>query len=124
MAIANDYDYYQINVTAGYNDVRISLTFTHAMGDIDAILLDSTGYPAACISGSPYGQSNTNNEYIQCVVYETDDTTCYVRVYPDSSTGNMYDFWWDDVLYSVDLSGFSAIGLEHAVRIIWSTSEE
>ncbi len=88
--VQSDEDWYRIDVTpAGFERIRIDLRFTHADGDIDVCLVDSSGTLLTC------SQSYTDNEYIDYIV--SNPGTYYIKVYYGNA-GNTYDLWWDDLL--------------------------
>ncbi len=102
VGIANDDDWYEIEVDSGEEQILVDLQFTHADGDIDLQLYDSSG---TFLTGST---SVSDNESINYTV--SNPGTYYLHVYPFSGSGNTYDLWWDDVAVSVtpgniDLSG-------------------
>ena len=84
-----DDDWYQIIVTAGYENVVINSTFTHADGDINIELVDSGGVVVAA------SMTTNDNEDIGFAV--AGPGTYYIRVY-GADAGNTYDLWWDDEL--------------------------
>ena len=83
-----DDDYYKIYVTSGYERVIVELEFTHADGDIDMALYNSSG---TLLVGS---YSSTDNESIDHIV-SAGGTYYYIRVYYGNQD-NTYNFWWDD----------------------------
>ncbi|MEM9216665.1 MAG: leishmanolysin-related zinc metalloendopeptidase [Cyanobacteria bacterium P01_F01_bin.150] len=83
-----DDDWYEIDVTPGYENVVAQIEFTHAEGDIDLALYDANG---TFITSSI---STTDNESIDTIV--PNPGTYYLRVYYDDA-GNTYDLWWDDL---------------------------
>jgi len=88
--IQRDDDWYQIEVNpAGYEHVVITCLFSHAEGDIDIELCDSSG--AVLDDG---GRTSTDDEVIDYTV--PGPGTYYIRVWYDNE-GNQYDLWWDDL---------------------------
>ncbi|MEW5795224.1 MAG: PPC domain-containing protein, partial [Candidatus Zixiibacteriota bacterium] len=83
-----DNDFFVIDVTSGYERVLVDCRFTHAQGDIDIELQNSSG-TVICSSGS-----TDDNEYIDCCV--PGPGTYYIRVHYDNEC-NAYQLWWDDV---------------------------
>jgi len=93
MAIQRDSDWYKINIDPStYKRVKIDCQFTHADGDIDIELYDSSGNLLISASGE------TDNEYIDFTV--SGSGTHYIKVYYGNQ-GNTYDLWWDDLLPGV-----------------------
>ncbi|MGF1493621.1 MAG: S8 family serine peptidase [Microcoleaceae cyanobacterium] len=90
--IANDDDWYEIQVNAGEERILVDLQFSDAAGDIDIQLTNSNG---GVLVGS---YSVTDNESIDYTV--SSPGTYYLRVYPYSGSDNTYDLWWDDVSVS------------------------
>ena len=88
LGVANNEDWYKVETGFGYENLIVNLEFTHADGDIDLILYDSTGTE---ISRS---DSATDNESIRI---PAPAGIYYLEVYPYSDPGNTYDLWWDDV---------------------------
>ncbi len=87
--VQGDEDWYEIYVSPGYERVQIDLRFSHAEGDIDVCLYNSSGTSLACST------STTDNEYINYVV-PSGGMYYYIRVYRNNA-GNAYDLWWDDL---------------------------
>lgn len=84
-----DEDWYEILVDpAGYEYVSVECQFTHANGNIDISLYDSSG---SYLTGS---STNTDHESIGYTV--SGPGTYYIRVY-GANAGNAYDLWWDDL---------------------------
>ena len=87
-AVQLDEDWYQIDVTPGYERVVVNLGFTNADGDIDLELYDSFG-------NFVYGSySTTDNEQIDYTV--SAGGTYYLRVFY-ADAGNTYTLSWDDL---------------------------
>jgi len=82
-----DYDWYEIYVTPGYENVLVDLQFTHASGNMDLGLINSS------LSLVAASTSSTDNEYIDIVVSSAG--TYYIYIEGDDA-GNTYDLWWDD----------------------------
>ena len=83
-----DDDWYEIEVTPGYQRVQIDCQFTDSAGDIDIQLYDSSGTKLASSS------SFTDDEWIEFDV--SSGGTYYIRVYYDNER-NTYNLWWDDI---------------------------
>lgn len=83
-----DDDWYEIEVTPGYQRVQIDCQFTDSAGDIDIQLYDSSGTKLA------YSSSVTDDEWIEYDV--SSGGTYYIRVYYDNER-NTYNLWWDDI---------------------------
>ena len=86
--IQSDDDWYRIEVESGFEHVTVTCLFTHAEGDIDIALCDSSGTE---LSDS---YSITDNEVIDHVVPNAG--AYYIQVYYGDA-GNSYDLWWDDL---------------------------
>ncbi|MEF8873513.1 MAG: fibronectin type III domain-containing protein, partial [Candidatus Thermoplasmatota archaeon] len=82
-----DQDWYEIDVTQDYQYVHAKATFTHADGDIELRLYNSSGLPVAL------SDTWTDDEYIHYKVKSSG--THYLRV-SGQHKGNLYDLWWDD----------------------------
>ncbi len=82
-----DDDYYEIDVTSGFEDLLVELSFTHAFGDLNLEVYDAVG---TFVTGS---YSVTNDEYID--VSLPSSGTYYLRIF-NADNGNTYDLWWDD----------------------------
>jgi len=87
-----DEDWFQIEVTSGFERVVANLAFTHADGDIDLELVDASGNVLAT------SESTTNNEHIDVTV--STSGIYYLRLFSASYTGNSYTLSWmlDDEL--------------------------
>ncbi len=86
--VANNNDWYEIEVLPGEPNLVVDLEFTHADGDIDLALRDSSG---SFITSSA---SVTDDEAISTSL---DPGTYYLNVYPflgAQNAGNTYDLWW------------------------------
>jgi len=88
LGVQRDDDWYRIEVTPGYERVKVDCRFTHSQGDIDIALYDASGTVLASST------STTDNEYIDHVVPASG--AYYIRVF-FGNDGNSYDLWWDDV---------------------------
>jgi hypothetical protein len=88
LGVQYDDDWYQIDVTPGFERVNVDLQFTHANGDIDLALLNASGTPLAV------SESTTDDEHIDYTVPASG--TYYIGVY-FGNAGNTYDLWWDDL---------------------------
>jgi hypothetical protein len=84
-----DQDWFEIDVTSGYNEVLIECDFSSSAGDIDIALIDSDGYVLQ------YGTEETWGEWIDCIV-DAAGGTHYIVLY-NGNAGNAWDLWWDDV---------------------------
>ncbi len=83
-----DDDWYKINVTAGFEAVHIDCPFTHADGNIDIQLVNSSGIVILTAAGTGDMESIFVNNVGPSGTY-------YIRVY-GANAGNPYDLWWDD----------------------------
>lgn len=82
-----DEDWFQINVTTGFERVVANLAFNHANGDIDLELVDAGGNVLAT------SESTTNNEQIDFTVSTGGDY--YLRVFDfNNGSGNIYALSW------------------------------
>lgn len=95
-----DDDWYRIHVDSGSERVLVDLWFTHADGDIDLILYDSSGTQMAS------SISTSNNEHIDYSVLQG-NAYYYLKVYFDNKS-NTYDLWWDDVVLPITDSDIEA----------------
>ncbi|MDJ0832285.1 MAG: pre-peptidase C-terminal domain-containing protein [Gammaproteobacteria bacterium] len=87
-----DEDYYQIEVTSGFQRVLVDLTFTHGINsDLDIFLLDSTGSVVASAI------SINDDEHIDVTV--ASGGIYYIRVFGAGGvySGTSYNLWWDDI---------------------------
>ena len=94
-------DWYQIDITPGYERLTVDLTFTDSQGDINLQVVDTSGNVWATAA------STTNNETLDTVLPAAG--TWYLRVY-HGNQGNTYDLLWDDTAPRIDLRG-SAIDI-------------
>ncbi|MCB0393031.1 MAG: pre-peptidase C-terminal domain-containing protein [Bdellovibrionales bacterium] len=86
-----DDDYFKIQVDPDYQEVTLDLRFTHAYGDIDMILYNSSQQQVAA------SRSGSNDEFINVIV--PDPGTYYVKIFYGNQ-GNTYDFiWYTDYSY-------------------------
>ena len=85
--IQADDDWYRIDVDPDAERILVDCQFTHAEGDIDIELYDSSG---THVTGS---SSATDDEFIDHAI--SSGGTYYVRVYKDNGR-NAYNLWWDD----------------------------
>lgn len=91
LGIANDDDWYKIDVGPGGERVRIELDFLHAEGDLNLRLYNSTGTLVVA------SESATDDELIDYIV-PTGGGIYYVQVYTSGTPqGNLYNLWWDDL---------------------------
>jgi hypothetical protein len=88
LGIQADEDWYRIDVDQGAERVQVDCRFTHADGDIDMALYDSTGTFLA------ESASVTDDEFIDYAV--SSGGTYYVQVHYGNA-GNTYDLRWDDL---------------------------
>ncbi len=86
----HDDDWYEIEITSGYQSLDVALIFTHSAGNLDIAIYTSGG---SLVTSS---SSQTDNEYID--TYLSGSGTYYIRVY-GFNTGNSYNMWWDDTQY-------------------------
>ncbi len=90
LGVQLDDDWYMIFVDPQVTRVIVLLDFSHAAGDLDVELLDSSGNVlSSAVSGD-------NDENINYVV--PNGGYYYIKVYGylDIDTGNSYDLSWDD----------------------------
>ncbi|MFW9824070.1 MAG: PPC domain-containing protein [Candidatus Thorarchaeota archaeon] len=88
LGVQNNFDFYFIDITPGFQHLQVELLFNHSLGNIDMALYDVGGNKITNSS------SFTDNEYI--------DTTpvapgFYFLLVQGENLGNEYDLWWDDV---------------------------
>jgi hypothetical protein len=86
--IQADDDWYRIDVDPGSVRVQVDCQFTHAEGDINIALYDSTG---AFLTES---NSVTDDEFIDYPI--SSGGTYYIKV-SYGNAGNTYDLWWNDL---------------------------
>lgn len=108
-AVQLDDDWYHITVLPGFERVIADLTFSHADGDLDLELYDSSqtriGAPA---------NSSTDNERIAVDVVTSGEYYLKVYNFAGNNTGNAYTLIWDapaDDLYEPNNDLASAYGL-------------
>lgn len=89
LGVQADDDWFKITVAPGYLRVLVDCEFTHADGNIDIALVDSTGSALATSEGSG------DVENIDFVVPESG--VYYIRVH-QGNAGNTYDLRWRDAL--------------------------
>ena len=87
-----DDDFYEIVVSSGFNQLKVNLTFSHALGNIDIVVCDNTGVP---LTGSG---STSDNEYIDYIVPY--NGIFYLLVLGDNAS-NSYDLWWNTTMPSM-----------------------
>ncbi len=87
MGIQGDLDFYLIDVSPGFLQLEINLTFIHSSGDINMALYNEMG------SDIIKAESLDDDEYIN------DNLTYpgmhFLLIYGDNM-GNEYNLWWDD----------------------------
>jgi hypothetical protein len=88
LGVQADEDWYEIDVSPGFEHVQVDVRFTHADGDIDVGLVDGSG---ALLAESI---SESDNEFIDTEV--PGPGTYYILVTFENA-GNTYDLWWSDV---------------------------
>jgi len=103
LGIANDDDWYLIEVPPEALHVVIDATFSHSGGDIDLALLNADGSQLLASATSV-----SDNEHIEFEVSAAG--TYLVVVYPFSGTGNTYDLIWsaDDAYEQNDSAATAA----------------
>ena len=104
--IQYDDDWYKIDVTSGFNRIKIDCTFTHADGDVDIALYDGAG---AFVTASTGVQ---NDEHIDFDVAPAGGIY-YIKVY-FGDAGNDYNLWWDDIqptIPEIDVQGGPALNV-------------
>ncbi|MEB3356567.1 MAG: T9SS type A sorting domain-containing protein [Synechococcales bacterium] len=93
--VHGDQDWYEIEVTPGFENLVVDLFFTHADGNLELAVFDAVGNLVA------ESTSVTNNESLDILLPSAG--TYYLQV--DSASGNAtfntYDLIWDDLLYLV-----------------------
>ena len=93
LGVQADDDWYEINITPGFENLQVDLQFAHADGDIDLQVYDALGN----LVGS--AASATDNEFLN--INLASSGTHYLRVYGfNGDTNNTYDLWWDDLAVS------------------------
>jgi len=80
-----DDDFYEIYMFPGFEILKVNLTYTYTLGDIDITICDNIGTP---INGSG---TATDNEHIDFKVPYSG--TFYIHVW-GSNASNSYDLWW------------------------------
>jgi hypothetical protein len=90
VANSGDDDYYQIEVTPGYEYLTIDCFFADDGGDIDIKLYTFDG---TLVTGAA---TATDNEHIELDVTSYGSGIYYIYVYLFSGESNTYDLWWDD----------------------------
>jgi hypothetical protein len=115
LGIQNDDDWYRIEVDAASQRIQVDCRFTHADGDIDLELYDSTGE----LVPTEGGGSVTDNELIDVAI--SGGGIYYIRVH-FGNTGNSYDLWWDDFSLTTAtlISDFGSLGLYQYDGGVWS----
>jgi len=98
LGIQRDADWYEIDLTPGYNRVVADCTFSHAEGNIDIglVSVSAIGNVAALASST----TTTDNEHIDHVVNWIATFRYFLVVDGGASggdAGNAYDLWWDDL---------------------------
>lgn len=88
MGVQNDVDFYLIDVSFGFLQLQINLTFTHILGNIDMTLYNEWG------SDIIKGDSPDDNEFIDVIL---DYPGMYFLVIYGYNMGNEYDLRWDDI---------------------------
>jgi len=83
-----DDDWYRIDLDPGTDYVQVDCRFTHADGDIDIALYDSSGALLAV------SESITDDEFIDQTV--SSSGAYYIKVYKDNAE-NTYNLWWNDI---------------------------
>ncbi|MFV1965145.1 MAG: cadherin-like domain-containing protein, partial [Pirellulaceae bacterium] len=96
--IQKDDDWFQIDITPGFERLVVDLTFTHADGDIDVAVYDADG---RWVTSSTSG---TDNESIDHIL--PGSGTFYLKVFNDNK-GNAYNLWWDDLKKPLVVSSLS-----------------
>jgi hypothetical protein len=90
LGISNDEDWYQINITQGYENLVVDLRFEDDAGDLDISVYDADGnYILGALSV-------TDNEFIDTILPSSGTYYLQVEGYLEY-TGNTYDLWWDDL---------------------------
>ncbi|MBA7554060.1 hypothetical protein ES705_46672 [subsurface metagenome] len=87
MGVQGDLDFYLIDVSPGFRQLEINLTFIHSLGNIDMTLYNEMGYNITST------KSLDDNEYIDYNV--TYPSMYFLLIYGDNM-GNEYNLWWDD----------------------------
>jgi hypothetical protein len=92
VAVQGDEDWYAIEVTPGFLNLEVKLSFNHSLGDIDMDIhvLDFQGNVNPIGVGS---YSTNNSEYINATVPR--GGIYFIRVFYGNN-GNEYNLWWDD----------------------------
>lgn len=119
LGVQNNFDFYFIDITPGFQHLQVELLFNHSLGNIDMALYDEGGNKITNSS------SYTDNEYI--------DTTplasgFYFLLVQGENMGNEYDLWWDDIktdarsddFYEMNNNASSAYDLSsHERQSLW-----
>ncbi len=90
MGVQDDFDFYLIDVTFGFLQLQINLTFTHTLPleDINMTLYNEM---------SPDSFSNNTLDDNEFIDVNLDYPGMYFLVIYGFSIGNEYDLWWDDI---------------------------
>ncbi|MFX1375315.1 MAG: PPC domain-containing protein [Promethearchaeota archaeon] len=83
-----DYDFYEIYINPGFEHLKVNLTFSHILGNIDILVCDNIGSP---LTGSG---STTDNEYIDFIAPY--DGVFYLQILGDNAS-NSYDLLWKSI---------------------------
>ena len=90
LGISGDEDWYQIEITEGFENLVVDLQFSHAAGDLDINVYDADGN---YVTGA---SSSTDNELIDTILPSSGTYYLQVQAYEDY-TGSTYDLWWDNL---------------------------
>ncbi len=90
LAVQGDDDWYKIDVTPGFEQLVVEVTFNHSAGDIDISIFEEQN-PTDPIIGN---YSVSDNEYIDFNV--SHPGLYYIQIHGENA-GNEYDLRWDDL---------------------------
>ena len=96
-----DQDWYKIEVTSGFTEVRVRCDFTHSEGDIDIQLTNAAG----AVVASSTGVANSESIVFNVVTAGT----YYINVYFGNGN-NTYDLWWDDIVVGSATPNIAYVG--------------
>jgi hypothetical protein len=119
-AVQGSPDWYIIEVSPGFEHLRVELTFNHTLGNIDMNIYyihfdEYNNYMYHSLMDGSY--SSTDNETLD---FFTSSGYYFVEVYGDSWR-NEYDMWWDDLKtdmrsddnYEINNAPLSAYNISH-----------
>ena len=124
LAVQEYDDWYFIEITPGFEHLRLELTFNHSLGNID-VEIYGQGSSLPLVSST----SITDNEHIDYLLPDPlpQPEIFAVRVYGDDMR-NKYDMWWDDIRndtrsddnYEINNDAISAYDISWALNMsLW-----